>query len=63
MIWLIACGPNPPTVTLGPEGATTDNAISAHLTNIENDEFGDPVEHDFEWFLDEIGRASCRERV
>lgn len=52
MIWLLACGPNPPTVELGPEGATSENGISVFLSDIDVDEFGDPVEHTYDWFLD-----------
>ena len=52
MWWIIACGPNPPLVELGPPGATSEHAISVQLSEIDLDEFGDPVRHTFEWFVD-----------
>ncbi|MCP4915961.1 MAG: hypothetical protein GY913_03475 [Proteobacteria bacterium] len=52
MWFLLACGPLPPTVELGPEAPNTGDRLLVRISHLDVDEHGDPVDHEFTWFVD-----------
>ena len=49
MWFLLACGPQPPTVLLGPDAPNTGDRLLVRLEDLDVDEHGDPVDHEYAW--------------